>query len=425
MDFETDVASRHKASHQTPSMKRRRGENEQPARSAHTSGAFWLTSTTHSRELLARISDVAWDGSLAGLVLDDHSTKFTPAVWELPECQQHSADWIHELCWCPRPEGSFAIHRFRPRPGTSSVDLSALRAHARQEMADNADGTAVQEDTASNIGGYHGTREAWWREEVTQTGLPYHIGCAVRQSAHAEALALRRPVITACPDEAWFNVLGAGAWNCLHTHPGSAYSGVYYVDDGGGMCDDRCQSREGSILSGRLAFVCQQPDLLAEYHRDSHLQKPDEPQIEPRALQERCQQRFMLLIDPIPGTCIVFPSFVPHCVLPAAMPTLAPADTGSASVLRRPSSDLPDDLGAKSAAPTSSGADPTPLRVSLAFNFGASDPVLANTYTLPGGGACAPPRVKLLLETVPIFGLARSSTARIDGSDLDDGEYVL
>ena len=45
---------------------------------------------------------------------------------------------------------------------------------------------------------------------------------------------MRRPVITASPDEAWFNVLGDGAWNCLHTHPGAAYSGVYYIEGGGG-----------------------------------------------------------------------------------------------------------------------------------------------------------------------------------------------
>ena len=80
------------------------------------------------------------------------------------------------------------------------------------------------------------------------------------------------------------------------------------------------------------------------------------------ALEHAC-----LLIDPTPGTCVVFPSFVPHLVLPT------PA------------------VGAAAAAP---------LRLSLAFNFGACDPVMAHVLVLSGRDGTV--RVKLVLEIVDV-----------------------
>ena len=69
----------------------------------------------------------------------------------------------------------------------------------------------------------------------------------------------------------------------------------------------------------------------------------------------------------MPGTAVIFPSFLPHFVLPAPPPRAGAA---------------PEDEA----------------RVSVAFNFGATDPVVAHCFTLGG-------RVKLALETVPTFGL--------------------
>ena len=75
-----------------------------------------------------------------------------------------------------------------------------------------------------------------------------------------------------------------------------------------------------------------------------------------------------LLLDPTPGTCVVFPSFVPHLVLP----------TPAAEVLEV--------------------AAPPPLRLSLAFNFGSCDPVMAHVLVLSGRDGAV--RVKLVLEIV-------------------------
>ena len=78
------------------------------------------------------------------------------------------------------------------------------------------------------------------------------------------------------------------------------------------------------------------------------------------ALEHAC-----LLLDPTPGACVVFPSFVPHLVLPT---------------------------------PAVEAAAAAPLRLSLAFNFGSCDPVMAHVLVLPGSDGAV--RVKLVLETV-------------------------
>ena len=65
-----------------------------------------------------------------------------------------------------------------------------------------------------------------------------------------------------------------------------------------------------------------------------------------------------LLLDPTPGACVVFPSFVPHLVLPT---------------------------------PAVEAAAAAPLRLSLAFNFGSCDPVMAHVLVLPGSDGAVRP----------------------------------
>ena len=75
-------------------------------------------------------------------------------------------------------------------------------------------------------------------------------------AAAAEASELKRPPISTTPDEAWFNVLRPGGFNLLHTHPGSSYSGVLYVSDGGGSWSSTGDGSEiKTDYSGRLALV--------------------------------------------------------------------------------------------------------------------------------------------------------------------------
>jgi len=86
---------------------------------------------------------------------------------------------------------------------------------------------------------------------------------------------------------AWANINGPGDFNKVHTHPGSTWSGVYYVDPGSSDPDaestplhlsDPCPSRTNIFF----------PELSTSN----------------------------VLIKPEPGLMILFPSYVPHGVLP-------------------------------------------------------------------------------------------------------------
>ena len=87
--------------------------------------------------------------------------------------------------------------------------------------------------------------------------------------------------------DAWANVNRAGDFNRVHTHPGSTWSGTYYVDLGGATSGDGatplhffdpCQGRANTFL---------QPALPATY-----------------------------LVRPAPGMMVLFPSYMPHMVFP-------------------------------------------------------------------------------------------------------------
>jgi len=87
---------------------------------------------------------------------------------------------------------------------------------------------------------------------------------------------------------AWANVNRSGNFNRVHTHPGTTWSGTYYVDDGDPAPEDEhgtpihffdpCQGRANTFL----------------------------PQTIPLSV----------LVRPEPGLMILFPSYLPHMVFP-------------------------------------------------------------------------------------------------------------
>ena len=85
-----------------------------------------------------------------------------------------------------------------------------------------------------------------------------------------------------------------------------------------------------------------------------------------------------LLVDPVPGTFVVFPSFLPHFVLPTVATESAVASEEQHAHQR--------------------SAQQKPLRLSVAFNFGACDPVDVTMYEQAG-------KVKVFLEAVEVMGI--------------------
>lgn len=87
---------------------------------------------------------------------------------------------------------------------------------------------------ASNAGGWHSDREfAEWGGPHAEEIL------GVAKSVASQLVADRegQPVAPAWKVRAWANVNGPGDSNLCHYHPGSFWSGTYYVDDGGCASD--------------------------------------------------------------------------------------------------------------------------------------------------------------------------------------------
>ena len=82
----------------------------------------------------------------------------------------------------------------------------------------------------SNLGGWQSTWDfAEWGGSAASELLRAVEAIATRLTADREG----RPVRPAWKINAWANVNRKGHGNEFHTHPGSFWSGTYYVDDGG------------------------------------------------------------------------------------------------------------------------------------------------------------------------------------------------
>lgn len=86
---------------------------------------------------------------------------------------------------------------------------------------------------------------------------------------------------------AWANISESGAFNTMHTHPGMTWSGVYYVDAG---------ESPGQNDSGVLRFMDPSPGSAASF-------LPFLARVSPE-------------MKPVAGLMVLFPSYVPHSVLP-------------------------------------------------------------------------------------------------------------
>lgn len=175
--------------------------------------------------------------------------------------------------------------------------------------------------------------------------------------------------------EAWVNALDRGGWNVLHVHPGSAFSGVLYVS-GPEPADHG--------FAGRLVLCPQASCGIAGCGPDElrHLRFGTEDRVlahEPDKKRRRKQPACpdfdpcpYLVIDPKPGTLVIFPSFVPHFVVPT---------------------------------------EHVEKRVSVAFNFGPCDSVNCNVLDEETDGG--EKRYRVFLEPTLVVGLSDPSPTAV------------
>ncbi|WP_270376013.1 TIGR02466 family protein [Marinicauda sp. Alg238-R41] len=94
--------------------------------------------------------------------------------------------------------------------------------------------------------------------------------------------------------EMWANVSPAGASNQMHAHPGSFWSAVFYVDDGGDLDEGQLVLLDPRFPTNRVAA----PDIA--------MGEPPDPG----------QPLSQLLIRPEIGKVVIFPSWLMHAVRP-------------------------------------------------------------------------------------------------------------
>ncbi len=112
-----------------------------------------------------------------------------------------------------------------PDAEARNEELRAVILRRREECA------SVQ---ASNAGGWHSDRQIaeWGGRRVEEV-----LAVARRLASQLSADRQGQPVQPAWTLQAWANVNGPGDSNICHYHPGSFWSGTYYVDDGGCAAD--------------------------------------------------------------------------------------------------------------------------------------------------------------------------------------------
>ena len=141
----------------------------------------------------------------------------------------------------------------------------------------------------SNIGGWHSQTDFLDRSEPAVSALSNWIDWAVNKMI--QATAGPNGFKGALRTTAWATVCRDGAYHAPHSHPDSAWSGVYYVDAG-----TPCQDRP---LSGVLEFLDPRAGVEA-------VTAPGDPYGEP------------LRVWPEAGLLVVFPSWLYHWVHPYA-----------------------------------------------------------------------------------------------------------
>ncbi len=180
----------------------------------------------------------------------------------------------------------FVIDRLQSPEGLVMLKDAIL---AEQER----DASGVQ---ISNVGGWHSnTQMLGWGGEAARA-LAYK-AMTLADEATIDAVSPEDSRFTWMP-EMWANVSRAGNANFHHTHPGSYWSAVAYIDDGYEGDSDPALGGELQLLDPRMPMVrMTAPDL--RFKDPNGAKQDNEPKLRPST-----------------GTIVMFPSWLQHAVRP-------------------------------------------------------------------------------------------------------------
>lgn len=147
---------------------------------------------------------------------------------------------------------------------------------------------------ASNIGGWHSSRDfETWGGKRAEELLGFAREVATRMTSDREG----KPVNPDWVVESWANINEHGDSNSCHYHPGSFWSGSYYVNDGG-CAADPALGGEFEMFDPRGPAPMMHAPLL-KFGGEDGLSAGSAETIRPR-----------------PGLLFLFPSFLLHAVRP-------------------------------------------------------------------------------------------------------------
>jgi uncharacterized protein (TIGR02466 family) len=151
----------------------------------------------------------------------------------------------------------------------------------------------------SNVGGWHSKPDLFlWQDDAVKMLKDRVTSCALDMTRLATASEHPRTVNLRA--DCWANISRRGHYNSVHDHPGSMWSGAYYVSSGDPDGDNP--------FNGKLELL----DPRAGVNMLGLGQA---------AFAGRC------LVDPLPGLMVIFPGWLKHMV----HPFFGPGDRISAS----------------------------------------------------------------------------------------------
>ncbi|WP_281501092.1 2OG-Fe(II) oxygenase family protein [Erythrobacter sp. F6033] len=173
----------------------------------------------------------------------------------------------------------------------SEAGIAALREVIEAEQARDQEGVSI-----SNLGGWHSNTEMieWGGEAAKALALK------AMELADAYTLDDKSPNDSRFGwiPEMWANVSGKGNANQYHTHPGSFWSAVAYIDDGYQGDDDPSLGGHLQVLDPRMPMVrMTAPDLRIKESNGT-------PQVSEMSVR------------PKTGMIVMFPSWLQHAVRP-------------------------------------------------------------------------------------------------------------
>lgn len=140
----------------------------------------------------------------------------------------------------------------------------------------------------SNRYGWHSELDFFDRSELAHSELARELAAMV--ASITEKLVPDAPASLAMRHEGWINVSPTNAMNSPHDHPGSFWSGTYYVQVP--------EADEADRLSGAIEFI----DPRGSIGSNAGLETPF--------------TRGKFTARPTAGSCFIWPSFVRHWVHP-------------------------------------------------------------------------------------------------------------